>query len=457
MVDRSELSTTFLKLAEFAHRVNVEDLSPDVVEALDRTLSDSLGVAVAGVRTPELVALIDSWPSPPGASTIWGTGIKTDSQTATILMGTALCSLELDEGNKAARGHPGAHVIPAAFAEAQRLGASGLSLKSAVLAGYEVATRIASAFSPTSGLHPHGHWGAIGAAVAVGRLNGFSVHGLAEVMDVAAALPLATPFSVALEGSFVRNTWAGIAGSNGITAAHLVRAGLGSMDAAAAATFGTLLGDLALDLIDTEFGRNWTITQGYFKRHSACAYTHPPADAAIALKASHQEFTVSQIESIEVATHGLAAPLDRKDPGTRLAAMFSIPHVVAVALRDGEVRPEAFAVESLQDPEISRLREATSVTIDPGIDGQLPHGRGARVTVRLRGGKILQSEVPNAIGDTDHFPFGDREIRSKLTTLIGCESTTTIMEVVASLRDTDNVRDALVPLEKLCEPTEEYK
>ena len=30
------------------------------------------------------------------------------------------------------------------------------------------------------GLHPHGNWGAIGAAAAIGRLNGFSARELAE-------------------------------------------------------------------------------------------------------------------------------------------------------------------------------------------------------------------------------------------------------------------------------------
>lgn len=443
------LRAAFIALAEAAARVDIDAVDPAVATVLDSALIDSLGVALAGARTSEIRSLIAAWPTPPGDSTIWGTGIHTDPQTATLLVGTALCSLELDEGNKAARGHPGAHVIPAALAEAQRLGSTGRELLSAILAGYEVATRVATAFRPRQGLHPHGHWGAIGAAVAVGRLYGFDAEALVRSMDAASALALATPFTSAFDGSFVRNTWVGSAGSNGITAARLVSAGLGSNDGTAASTFGALLGELDVDRIDTNIGDTWTVTEGYFKRHAACAYTHPPADAAIALREQHGDLATSDIAAIRVDTHSLAAPLSRTEPTTRLAAMFSIPYVVAVALRDGTVPPESFDARSLADAELARLRAITTVALDPTIDAGLPTMRGARVSVTLADGRVLQAEVPNAIGDSDHFPLGRDGVVAKLTALIGPDATASVTAVVASLRETADVRAALTALSEI--------
>lgn len=445
MTHTDSVRDAFAMLANAAATVSIDIVESRVAEVLERALFDSVGVALAGARTSEFASLVGSWPTPDGESTVWGTGVRTDSHTATMLVGTALCSLELDEGNKAARGHPGAHVIPAALAEGERLRCSGTELLSAIVAGYEVATRVATAFSPRQGLHPHGHWGAIGAAVAVGRLYGFTADQLAQAMDAASGLALAAPFSSALDGSFVRNLWVGAAGSNGITAARLVRAGLGSQDATAASTFGSLLGELDTDRIDTDFS-SWTITQGYFKRHSSCAYTHPPADAVIELLRENPDLDLTQVAAIHVGTHSLAAPLARTNPRSRLAAMFSIPHVVAVALRDRRVLPESFDERSRADAELDRLRRVTTVAVDSELEARLPLARGARVEVALADGSTLSAAVPNAVGDSDHFPFGNAEIALKLSSLIGEGNTTLVADVVSSLRDSPDVRDALAPL-----------
>lgn len=448
MAHASEVGDAFARLADGAAGITLDRLPSDAIEVLERAIFDSFGVALAGARTAEFASLTTSWSLPSGESSVWGAARRTDPHTAALLVGTAVCSLELDEGNKAARGHPGAHVIPAAVAEAERLRSSGRELLEAILAGYEVATRIATAFTPRQGLHPHGHWGAIGAAVAVGRLYGLDARGLAESMDAAAGLALAAPFSSALEGSFVRNLWVGTAGASGITAARLAMAGLGSQDATAASTFGSLLGELDVARLDTSFG-SWTVTQGYFKRHSSCAYTHPPADAALALRRERPGLDVGAITSIRVGTHSLAAPLNRSNPTSRLAAMFSVPHVVAVALREGAVLPASFDEASLADGELARLRELTTVTVDPELDGRLPLARGARVEVTFTDGSTAHAEVPNAVGDSDYFPLGTAEIAVKLSSLIGDDHTATVANAVSALRGASDVRDVLENLSSL--------
>lgn len=429
------------ELSTFAARVDIDAVPGVVTAALRQTLLDSFGVAIAGANTPEVRRLAEQWVLGSGRSSRWGAPGAIGLEAAIMLNGIALCSLELDEGNKYARGHPGAHVLPAALAEAERLDSGGPAFLSAVLAGYEVAARIARGFSPREGLHPHGNWGAIGAAVAVGRLNGFAAEQLAEAMDAAAGLVLASPFASAVEGSFVRNTWVGAAGVNGVTAVRIVQAGLGSVDATGTESLGRLLGSVDPAAIVSGLGERWEIAGGYFKRHSSCNYTHPPADAAIAIRGRHAP-AVADIAGIEVATHALAAPLNAARPRSRLAAMFSIPHVVAVAIIAGECLPESFSPDRLGDAVVDELRQRVRVVLDAEIDARRPAERGARVTVELTTGERLVEQVPNPIGDADYHPFTPAETLAKLAGLIGDRRAKSVRAGVDAIWNSKTLRDA---------------
>src|SRR5690606_20873234 len=179
------------------------------------------------------------------------------------------------------------------------------------------------------------------------------------------------------------------AGVAGLTAANLARAGLGTVDGTAASTLGGLLGSMEpAELVDA-LGDRFDITGGYFKRHASCSYTHPPADAAIAIRAANPELALADIDEVIVATHRLAAPLSRTHTPTRLAAMFSIPYVVAVALRDGACLPSSFDDDARRDPTLADLAGRVRVEHLPELDERLPAERVAqigRASCRGRGG-----------------------------------------------------------------------
>lgn len=439
-------------LSTFADSIGRDPLDPALIAATDKTLIDSFAVALAGAQTPEVRRLVETWPMPAGDSTVWGTDRTTDPATATLINGISLCSLELDEGNKFARGHPGAHVLPAAVAEAERLGSSAEDLRAAFLAGYEVAARIARGFQPRPGLHPHGTWGAIGAAVAVAKLNGADAETIAGAMDAAAGLSLAPPFSSATKGTFVRNAWVGQAGAHGIAAARLALADLAPQHETGMAVFDDLLGTLDPHEIVDGLGERFEISGGYFKRHSACNYTHPPADAALEIRA-RSGFRPGDVIAIRVDTHALAAPLDEKDPTSRLAAMFSIPHVVAVALHHGACAPTSFAPDALGRIDVARLRGLVDVALDDEIDARRPAERGARVSVTMTDGSTIAIEVRNAIGDADFHPFDRARIEEKAAALIGSERASAVADLVDSFPRTTDVRNITTAIRGEKSPT----
>lgn len=416
---------------------------PGLREPLTRTLLDTLGVTIAGARTPEMRALVAAWDPPPGPARIFGAGERTVAETAAYLNGVSAVTLELDEGNKYARGHPASHVFPAALAVAQARDATGPELAAALLVGYEVASRFGRAVRLRPGVHPHGNWGTAGAAAAVARLMVLDAPAVAAALDVACATVLATPFEAALVGSAARNGWVGASNVSGIAAARMAAAGITGNDGLAAVTLGDILGELDPGELTAGLGERFDIERGYFKRHASCSYTHPPADAALEILSENPDLDHERVQEIIVETHSVAAPLDRTDCPTRLAAMFSIPYVVGVVLVTGGCGPAAFDDSRRADPAVRRLMGVTRVVGTEEFDRRLPEERAARVTITLNDGISLAAEVPNPVGDVAHHPFGMREIRDKLDGLLE-EGTGEALEALSrDLLECKNVNDVL--------------
>ena len=438
----SELVEALKGLGRFAAAFDPVD-HPGLREPLVRTLLDTVGVTVAGARTPEGRALVAAWDPPPGTARILGAGRRTVPETAAYLNGVSAVTLELDEGNKYARGHPASHVFPAALAVAQAVDATGLELAAALFVGYEVASRFGRATRLRDGIHPHGNWGTAGASAAVARLMGLAAPDVAAAIDVACATVLATPFEAALVGNAARNGWVGASNVSGISAARMAAARITGTDGLADATLGDILGELDPNALTASLGERFDIELGYFKRHASCSYTHPPADAVLEILDANSELDYEWVQEIVIETHSIAAPLNRTVYPTRLAAMFSIPYVVGAVLVTGSCGPEAFDEACRADPAIRRLVDVTRVAGTEEFDRRLPEERAARVTLKLRDGATLVAEVPNPVGDVAHHPFGLREVRNKLDGLLGRDTGEQLEALTRTLLECKNVNDVL--------------
>jgi 2-methylcitrate dehydratase PrpD len=245
---------------------------------------------------------------------------------------------------------------------------------------------------------------------------------------------LATPFDAALEGSYVRNTWTGMTAVSGIQAARLARAGLSTVDGTAAASLGAIIGAFDPHALVEELGTRFDVRLGYLKIHASCSFTHPPIDAVIGLRRAHA-VDAARVVDIEVRTHQLAVGLARTEPVTRLAAMFSIPHLVAVALRDGRVDVAATGPLARDEPTVRALAERVRVVHDAALDARAPAERPAIVSITLDDGTVLHREVPNPVGDADHHPLDQAAVHRKLTAIIGADDTDQIVDAVASMRN----------------------
>lgn len=405
-------------LGQWVAGLTWDDVPVRVQQRLRLVLIDVLGVAGVGAMDPAQRRFVEAWAPVDGTSPVYGAGVRTSPEAAAWLNATALVRLELDEGNKFAKGHPAAHGFPAVLALAAARDAEADDLLAALVAAYEVAARYGRATRLRAGMHPHGSWGVAGAAAGCARLLGLDGDATAAAIDAGTGMPVAGHFSSALDGNRVRDAWMGASNVSGLNCARMAAAGLASNTGTAAATLGELLGAFDPNETTAELGRRWDIEHGYFKQHAACSFTHPAADAMLALRASGRLPDVNGIEAITVETHSLAAGLARQKWDNRLSAMFSIPFVVAVAAIHGTVGPEVSEDERLGDPAVRDLARRVEVMLAADLDARLPGDRAVRVTV-VAGDDILTEERPNPVGDSDFRPFDEHAVRAVLSHLLG--------------------------------------
>jgi 2-methylcitrate dehydratase PrpD len=396
--------------------LRLEKLPAEVRRRAALVVTDTVGVIVAGGRLAEVRGLeVMAGAMFPPSSTLAAT-VLTPSRPlaspwcAAFVNGTASTSLELDEGMRPT-GHPAAHVVPAALATAQAQHTSGKALLEAVIAGYEVSGRLFETYRLRPQLHPHGHLGAIGAAVAVARLKGTDP---LQPAQIASTLPLMTTWDAAFEGATVRNAYAGAAAATGVLACELAASGFTGARGALSTAFGALAGEIvserALDAtVDADGLR---IARNYFKLHSAGALSHSAIDAILALG----RLDWRQIEAIEVQTVATNLKLAVQPAGNALSARFSLPYAVATAAVHGHANPEAFVLNDA----VLRLSERVKVWAAPDFEGRWPQDNPARVRVWV-GAELLTAEVDNPRG---HYPgpLDERALREKFERLTRSEA-----------------------------------
>ena len=413
-----ETASATATLGDWVAGLRWEAVPGRVQQRLRLVLLDVLAVACLGATDSAQQRFVTAWAPGAGPSPVFGAGAHANVEAAAWLNATALVRLELDEGNKYAKGHPAAHGFPAVLALAAAQQVDSADLLISLLAAYEVAARYGRATRLRSGMHPHGSWGVVGAAAGCARLLRLDGEATAGAIDAATGMPIAGHFASALDGNRVRDAWMGASNVSGLNAARLAAAGLASNTGTAALTLGELLGAFDPQETTSGLGTRWDIEHGYFKRHAACSFTHPAADAVLALRESGRLPEPTRIDAITVDTHSLAVGLDRPTWDNRLSAMFSIPFVVAAALVHGTLGPEASDDDALQDPTVRALAQRVHVRLAPDLDARLPAERPARVTITAGTEHVIE-ERPNPVGDSDFHPFDEPRLRAMLAELFG--------------------------------------
>ena len=435
--------------SEFLYATTLDAISVQARVRATAIFADCLAVIAAGMQVKEMQAFYKahSLTAAQGSASIIGTGASASALDAALLNGTAGTWLELDEGNLFAMGHPGIQIVPAAFAVAQEIEATGAELLRAVALGYELSARIARSATLRLQVHPHGTYGVIGAAIAVGLLKKFNATQLRELLNVAATMGLATSRNTLLEGATVRNIYTGHSAYMGQMAVKLVEAGFTGEQDGVGTTFGKVLSDtFDAQRVVAELGSEWLIAQNYFKLHCTGRYVHSAIDALedALTHVDAQAFNIAAIERIEVKAYKFAAMLAGKNISTSFGARFSIPFALATILYHRKSDLKGFEDEAVANPEIQQLMQRVEVVEEPAFNLTYPAQQRCSVEIIFKNGVRLMGNCFVTKGESAK-PHTAAELKNKFIALgdpiWGQDQTLELFAALSNLESLQNVSD----------------
>jgi 2-methylcitrate dehydratase PrpD len=422
--------------AEFAADLQKRRIPADIVHHAKRAIIDWHAALLPGaVSAPATLlesALVDELDRGPSTLAL---GRNATPRAAALINGTAAHTAEVDDIFREAIYHPGAPTIAAALAGAQAVGSSGEEFLKAVIAGYEVSTRIGVAMGRAHYRfwHNTGTIGTFGAAAAAASIYGLDpprfAHALANAATFAAGLQQAFRMD-----SMSKPLHAGRAAEGGLLAAVAAREGVtGALDVIEGAFgFGRAMsGNPDWSAALSELGDTFHIANLTFKNHACCGHAFAAIDGALEVQ-KRLGVTARDIARVCVETYGEALQVaGHAEPTTPAEARFSIPYVVATALVHGSVRLAAFDAERIADPVTRDLMARVALKLDAGIDASFPGRRAARVSIETKDARRAEFLQPTRKGDPE-MPLTDSELEEKFRELaipvIGASKAASLLE-----------------------------
>lgn len=439
------------ELAAFVATTQWDDVPVAVQQHTKLVLLDTLGVILAGAERPEVRQLRERLAGSAGTgATVYALGWPTqDPRTAALLNGIGGRSIELCEGLRLVSSQAAMQVLPGVLAVGEHARSTGREMLTALLVGYDVAARLAGAFTPRPLAHQNGQVSLLAAAAAGARLRNLDAGGISRAMRIATTLLLTPSYTNAVAGATTLNVAGGMSGFAAALAPDLAVAGFEAQDDAIEEALGQLVGGgFTPDGLLDELGTTWHITRNYFRRYACCNPIHPALDCLQAALAALQPRS-EQIARIDFTTYRFASVMCNPDPPNYFASKYSLPHAAATMVVRGHAGYGALDDSAVNDPIIAALRHRVTVVEDPAMTALVPRRRPARVTVVLTDGRSATHACDSHRGDFDQ-PFAETELREKFRELAGVVLTPEGVAQVAQAVDRCERWEGVEALTALC-------
>ncbi len=435
-----------LELAEYCAATTFERMPAAVRERTKKIIFDEVACAHFGRRSAAggLAARYATSFGGHEEARIFGTRMMATAPYAAMANGTAGHGEEVD-GAHVVGGHPGASIVHATMAMAERQRVRGADVVCAVALGYDVGVRIVTAcggkFAVRDGKHlTSDFFYALGSTAAAGRILGLDAmrhcHALALATFQANGLNALYDEKRHISKSFCNGQFA----FAGVSAALMAAVGLEGNEDIIGAPAGVLdawANGKGQAAITQGLGAEFAILGGNFKFFNAGYPIHTPVEAANLLVRNH----AIRPESIQAVLVGMPENAMRVVDNREMHNI-CVQDMLAAALSTGglKLRDQPFPA-ILTDASYRRIRALIEVRVDPELQRQDPNGRGARVAITTNDGKQYTQRVDYPRGHSKRGEVTWEDLAEKWTgSLVDCDVGRAI-GLARRLEDLEDIRE----------------
>lgn len=399
-------------LASYIVTSRIESIPQDVRREARRAIVNYVGCALGGsidTAVDRAIQALGPFFGKPTASVL-GRSERMDPLHASLMNGITSHVYDYDDTTPKNYIHPTSPVASALFAYASVNPVSGRDFMEAFILGFEAESRIGNAVYPAHydvGWHITGTAGVFGAAAAIGKLLKLPQQEMIWAIGLAAtqAAGLREMF-----GSMAKAFHPGRAAQNGYASALLAQTGFTAGEHSLEGPRGFAAVQAAhydLSRITAKLGEDFDLRANTYKPFPCGIVNHPTIDGCIQLHDEHRPEPES-IAVVRLRVAPLVMDLCNQRGITKgLQGKFSVYHGATIGLVRGKAGIQEYTDETVNDPQIRRVRELVTAVGDPAITEDQAH-----IEVELTTGAKLTKFVEKSLGNI-HRPMSDKQLQDK--------------------------------------------
>ncbi|MGH9245866.1 MAG: MmgE/PrpD family protein [Acidimicrobiales bacterium] len=437
------------RLADYVVDLRFDDIPTGVVAKVKDHLVHHLGVALRGVgtdRAAQHVRLAHELSGGEGAFTIIGEPRRADLLDAIFANAISMSHAGLDDFQLPSGVHPGVVTQPIAWALGESARASGRDFLTAVIAGYDVMSKLGNVmftWGADAPRRPNYVFAPFGGAATAARLLSLPREATAHALGHASQMGMGI-----VEGSAFFTSHNPLLARSAVMAALLARSGVPSGPTMIEGrhgvyrTFFQHLPETLDDHLET-LGRDFEVTNAFLKRYSASGINIIPMELAQTLVDEHA-LSADRIASVDVIL-----PTSRKvreavweEPllspsAARTNRQGSLRFQVSIIFSDGRVDRARY--EQPPDDALLEMLRRVRLRFEDGH----PRLRYARIEVTTTDGERYTSE-----GDTHAFPAPDSAawLVEGGRAVLSDAQVARLVDLIAGLEDVPDVNEVLACL-----------
>lgn len=403
-------------LADFVAASRWDDIPALVRQDGVRTLLNSIGCALGGANDEAMGLMIRALAPTfgPAQASVIGRRERPDALNAAFLNAVGANVLEYDDTHLPTVMHPGAPIVPALLAIAERQRVSGAALLHALIVGIEVGCRVGNALMPNHyrrGYHITASCGIFSAAAGAAKLLGLDRQKTLWALGHAATQSAGLVESL---GSMSKSVGVGNAAKNGLAAALFAAEGLTGAETAIEGKYG--FANVTSETIDLAkiaegLGQSWEISENAYKPYPCGVVLFPVIDACLDLR-ERRAVAPDRITRVTVRGHSLLLErTDRPVIHNGRDAKVSLQHSVAVSFLFGAAGLKEYEDACVADPNVRALAAKTTAIADDSVPVE-----SAYVTLETGDGKF-EHHIRHGRG-TPGRPMSDAELDAKVRGLV---------------------------------------